>query len=446
MNNTCKNDIIAALATPYGKSAIACIRVSGKGCIESVNDFLKKPLETGELRVNEFTAKKFTEKLMAVCYKSPKSYTGEDLVELYPHGNMMICDGIIETLVERGARIAERGEFTKRAFLNGKVDLMQCEALADIIDAETTEKLVYGNKRYNGGFKSLESVEQTLKRALSTVEAVLHYGDELEENEIDEKLLGDVYGCVDGVIETLKTELDRYVGGKIVNDGFKVALIGKPNVGKSTLLNAMTGIDRAIVTPIAGTTRDLVDGEYIYNGRRFIIIDTAGIKPTDDPVEKIGIERAKKAAENADAVIKVVAENDGVIQNDPDSRSGGNEIIVVNKCDGESDVGKDYGAAERGGALAISAKKGINLTALKQKLYDLCPKDLGGLCNHRQYDCARRCLDAAEAAKSEADKADGLEIVAAELYRAYSAICELYGETADEKVIEAVFSRFCVGK
>lgn len=194
MNKSTDKDIITALATPYGRSALAAIRISGDGCKKLVERFLSRPLKDGELRYNNFKTAKFGENLTAIGYKAPKSYTGEEMVELFTHGNMTVCDGIIEALVSGGARIAERGEFTKRAFLNGKLDLMQCEALADIIEAQTAEQLEYGNKRYDGGFKRLKNAEIALNRALSTVEAVLHYSDELEENEIDERLLNDVYG------------------------------------------------------------------------------------------------------------------------------------------------------------------------------------------------------------------------------------------------------------
>ncbi len=446
-NSTYKSDAIVALATPYGKSAIAAIRITGDGCIQKVNAYLKRPLRVGELRTNVFYARGFSENLTAVCFHAPKSYTGEDSVELFPHGNMTVCDGIVKTLIDGGLRAAERGEFTKRAFINGKLDLMQCEALADIIDAQTEEQLRYGNMRFDGEFKALEKTRSALKNALSTVEAVLHYSDELESGEGEQRLDEDVFGMIDGAIENLKREADGYVGGKIIKDGFKVALVGAPNVGKSMLLNALTDSDRAIVTPIAGTTRDTVDGEYVYSGRKFCITDTAGITETADPVEKIGVERAKKAAELADAVVFVTANDvDGGAQ--ASGACGKANMIVLNKVDGVADVGEDYKSAQKDGVLAVSAKNKKNITALKRMLYDMCPKASGGVCNHRQYDCVVRALSACEAAKAESKKAQSLEIVAAALYDAYSAVEELFGSVGntDEKVINAVFERFCVGK
>ncbi|MDE7464113.1 MAG: hypothetical protein K2M48_03695, partial [Clostridiales bacterium] len=214
--STFDNDIIVALATPYGRSAIAAIRITGKGCIEKVNAYLARPLKANELRTNVFTAQSFSERLTATCFVAPRSYTGEDCVELFPHGNMTICDGIIKALIDGGCRAAERGEFTKRAFMNGKLDLMQCEALSDIIDAQTAEQLKYGNMRYDGGFKSLGEAEKALRTALSTVEAVLHYSDELESGEEEQSLDADVYGMIDGVIDRLRTEIDGYAGGRII--------------------------------------------------------------------------------------------------------------------------------------------------------------------------------------------------------------------------------------
>lgn len=445
MNNmNKKNDIIAALSSPYGKSAVAVIRISGEGCKELAERHLSRELKNGELRYNTFKASGFTEHLMAVYFENPHSYTGEDTVELYPHGNTAICDGIIKTLTDDGARLAERGEFTKRAFLNGKLDLMKCEALADIIDAQTTEQLVYGNARFDGQFKSLETTEKQLNKALSTVEAILHYGDELEGEDIDSAIVDDVFSSIDVAAEKLEAEINAFDGGKIINDGFKIAVIGEPNVGKSTLLNALTDSDRAIVTDIAGTTRDIIDGEYVYNGRKFVIIDTAGIKDyTADEVEKIGIERAKTAAKTADAVLYVVTD-DRSISRLPEI--DGKSAVIINKCDDINDAGTDFKTAESSGMLKISAKFGKNVTALKQKLYEMCPKDHGALCNHRQFACAVKCLDSLKAAQSERENAESLEIVAALLYDAYSAITALHGENADENVISSVFERFCVGK
>lgn len=444
MNTINKNDIITALATPYGKSAVAIIRVSGSGCIDLAARYLTRELKAGQLKVNVFKGDNFTERLMAVCYRAPHSYTGEDLVELFPHGNMTICDGIIKSLIGGGARLAERGEFTKRAFLNGKVDLMQCEALADIIDAQTAEQLNYGNTRYDGGFKSLGNAESLLNKALSSIEAVLHYSDELEDGEIDKAVINDVYGAIGKAIAELEKEVNGFAGGKIINDGFKVTLIGAPNVGKSTLLNALTDSDRAIVTDIAGTTRDTLNGEFVYKDRKFSVTDTAGLRSdTRDAVEKLGIERALSAANDADAVVFVAESAETVFENENEYK---NLIKVINKCDGTEDVGEDYNKAIDSGRLKISAKTGKNVTALKQMMYDLCPKDHGSICNHRQYECAVKCLDSLKAAEKECNVAGGLEIVAALLYEAYSAIKEMYGEQADESVISSVFERFCVGK
>ena len=437
------NRIIVALATPYGRSAVAVIRISGKGSIDLVGRFLSRRLEVGKIAVNVFKTEKFNERLMATCFESPKSYTGEDTVELYPHGNTVICDGIIKTLINAGAFAAEKGEFTKRAFLNGKLDLMQCEALADVIDAQTAEQLVYGNKRYDGGYDEFSQVKNILNKALSSIEAVLHYGDELEENEIDTALVDDVYKSVDVCIEKLNSEIEKFAGGRIINDGFRIALIGEPNVGKSTLLNCLTQSDRAIVTDIAGTTRDTLDGNYVYKDKKFVIIDTAGITETTDAVEKIGVERAKKAAQTADAVVYVTADESGTKS---EVATNGESVVIKNKCDVNKDVGTNYRRAETNGVLEVSAKNNVNITALKQKLFDLCPKDCGGICNHRQYECAVRCFERCKDAKNELDSAFGLEIVSALLFDAYSAISELYGEQADEKIIESVFDRFCVGK
>lgn len=439
MNNMNEqNKIIVAMSTPYGKSAIAGIRLSGNGCIELVDRRLSRSLKVGKLEYNTFETGRFEEKLMAVCFRAPHSYTGEDMVELYPHGNMTIVDGIVKELISDGARLAERGEFTKRAFLNGKKDLMVCEALADIIDAQTTEQLVYGNKRYDGEFTALNRVKELLNGALSSVEAILHYSDELEENETDQTALNGVYASINEAEEILSAEIKAFAGGKIRRDGFNVVILGAPNVGKSTLLNAMVGSDMAIVTDIAGTTRDALTGHYIYKDRLFTVTDTAGLNDeTADVIEKIGIERAKTAAEKADALVYVTCEGA-----EKENFSQRVDITAINKCDDIAE--KD--SFDMNESIKISAKFGKNILALKEMLYSLCPKDCGALCNHRQYECAVRCSDALRAAQKEMKGAGGVEIVAALVYEGYSAISELFGEKADEKVIETVFDRFCVGK
>lgn len=443
MHDIEQKDIITALATPYGRSAIAVIRVSGKGSLEFIRNFLTRDIVCGKITVNRFVCGEFAENLMTAGFKTPKTYTGEDLVELYPHGNPLICDKIIACLLGGGARLAQKGEFTKRAFLNGKMDLMQCEALADIIDAQTAEGLRYGNARYNGAFNGLKEAEKLLNKALSSVEAVLHYGDELEGEEIDEAIINDVYAAVDIVAEKLEKEIKAFNGGRIANDGFRVALIGEPNVGKSTLLNALTDSDRAIVTPIAGTTRDVIEHGYIYKDRKFTVTDTAGLKEsTADEVERIGMERSRKAASEADAVILVSTSESASVE----VEGKGSTVEVINKCDNVAEAGTDYERAEKNGKLEISAKNGINITALKQKLYDICPREYGEICNYRQYACVLRALDCCEQAKKERKTNGGLEIVAALLYDAYSAMVELYGGQADEKIINSVFERFCVGK
>lgn len=439
MNSICsKNDMIAALATPYGRSALAVIRISGKGCIEKVSAFLTKPLKPEKLKLNTFVSGEFTENLTAVCYRAPHSYTGEDVVELITHGNPIVVDGVIKALTDGGVRLAERGEFTERAFSAGKIDLTGCEALADIIDAETAEQLKYANARFNGEFTGLKKVESLLVTALGDIEAMLHYVDELEKTDIDGELPTEILAAIDSAIDILTQETESYNGGRILSSGLKVALVGAPNVGKSTLLNALIGADRAIVTDQAGTTRDTVEGAFIYKGRKFIVIDTAGLNDNaTDKVEMIGIERAKKAAESADVVIRVTAAD---IDRQAEIAA---TFTVENKHD---ELTGDENAKSSGDLIKISAKNGVNLTAVKQKLYELCPKNVGEICNHRQYGSAVRCLDACRQARKEWEKPDGMEIVAAALYEACSAIAELYGEQADEKVISSVFERFCVGK
>lgn len=424
-----QTDIIIALATPSGRSALAVIRASGKNCKKVVEKALDKPLkENGRVCTRIFKSGGFVEKLNCVWYKS--GYTGEESVELYVHGNPLIIEKIITTYIKLGMKSAEGGEFSYRAYQNGKLDLSQCEAILDIIEARSESQLRFANMRAEKKERDeLDRVKEDITYMLAFTEAQLHYQDEMEKSEIA------------GFEETFNERIERAInslekmiysnGGRIEREGLKIALLGEPNVGKSTLLNALIGKDRAIVDSDAGTTRDTIEEGYVYKGRAFVITDTAGIRGSDNRAEQIGVERALKVAEDADVIVAFLPLVKGA------EAFKEKTVIIENKCDDIED-----GNCEDG-ALKISAKFGKNIDALKEVLLKRAERvEPSAICNPRQKAAAAEAVNYLK----DAVRAKEIELKAQDLYDALDALKDVNGEKFRESVIGEVFKNFCVGK
>jgi len=297
---------IAAIATPVGEGGIAVIRISGEGAIEKVTQcFRGKNLPEADTHTVHFgkIVKKdgrVVDEVLATVFRSPKSYTGEDTVEISCHGGVLVTQAVLETLLEQGIRAAEPGEFTQRAFLNGKLDLDQAEAVADLIHAKSIKAVDAAHQQLEGRLgEHIKTFRQQIIDATAMVELELDFIEEDVEfanKEQLRKLLSDLD-------EEIGRLLDTYETGRLVKDGVKTVFIGKPNAGKSTLLNTLVGTERAIVTDIAGTTRDTIDADWSYEGLLFKLIDTAGLRDTEDRIEAEGVKRSQKAFEQADLVV-----------------------------------------------------------------------------------------------------------------------------------------------
>lgn len=425
-------DIIVARATAAGTAALAIIRVSGKGS-KAITEKICKPLEEARhVYLRTLTLKNIKEQATVIYYDAGHSYTGEESVEVICHGNENIVNEIINEYVRFGARHAKGGEFTYRAFLNGKLDLNMSEAVNDVITAESIEQINYSEERLQGtAYAEVFEVERLLKDALGGMEAVFHYSDELQGGEEDDALK-EVYDKLEDARARLNELLNNYDAGRRIREGVRVAIIGRPNVGKSTLLNAILKCDRAIVTDVAGTTRDTIEEGYFYKGRKFVIIDTAGIRNAKDGAERLGVDRAFKAAEDADVVLNVSDNGEFLTVNNKCV------ITVMNKCDSqtlpESDDTKE----------SISAKNNINIESLKEKIYKATAGTPSAICNARQLDCAKRCLNAIN--KALTIPQNQIELVDALCFEAYDSINEMFGKKVSDEIITNVFSRFCVGK
>ena len=352
-------DTIAALATPPGKSGVAIVRISGDKSYNILQQITKSDKFLPRyMYFKNIYLKDIIDNALVVYFKAPYSYTGEDVVEIQCHGGYYIANSVIKFCQECGARMAEPGEYSKRAFLNGKISVDQAEGIIEIINAESEAQAKAGSVLVQGKlFDIIKTLQTELTDILAEIEAKLDYPEyEYSDNENKNvlKRLNDIKNEIDKLLSTK-------INGLLVKNGVKIAIVGAPNAGKSSLLNALTNSDKSIVTDIAGTTRDIVEGEYIFNGIIFRLFDTAGIRESNDIVEKIGIDRAKQTIDQADLVLKLLDISNPIdidIKNKP-------IITVYNKIDLYT---KKY--KNKKDLIYISAKNNINIEELKQIIFN----------------------------------------------------------------------------
>lgn len=430
-----ENDTIVAIATPPGKSAIGIIRVSGTHAFDIVQKHVKKPLKSRYAIHADFEVNgKILDDTIVIPYKGPKTYTGEDIVEISFHGNWLILSSALKALIDSGARMAENGEFTKRAFLNGKMDLTQAEAVEELVDSASLSGVESARKVIDGNLnKEILRIREELLRISSEIEVRIDYPEEFENEEYDFDLKP--------VVEELEQMLLTYNPARAAIEGIKVALFGAVNVGKSSILNALVGSDRAIVTPIPGTTRDIVEGEIFINDLKVKIIDTAGIRNTEDEIEKIGIERAISAIKNADIKVYVL----DATREEDDEISIQSDIKVLNKIDL---VDKDVT-----GAIKISAKTGYGIEVLKSEIERITKSAIEKLNSsqsiliaQRQYSTVKNALQELKEALKAKSLGYPIDVIAINVRNAISQFDLLTGRVYVEDLLDKIFSNFCVGK
>ena len=432
-------DTIYAPSTAIG-GAIAVLRVSGPRAKETARifdrGFANEPGMMRFVRVQD--DKEPIDDAMAVYFSAPASYTGEDMVEIDCHGGHQTVQRILGLLSGLGFRPAEGGEFTRRAFLNGKMDLAQAEAVMDIItaDAEQSRKAAL-NQLHGSVSRAIHDVEDVLLDALSGIDAAIDYPDEAEEDCIAR--LPEQLGAGRSKAERLLADGRR---GRVLRDGLRVVILGRPNTGKSSLMNALAGFERAIVTDIAGTTRDVLDERLSFDGVPVRLIDTAGIREATDRAEQIGVDRALDEMRRADVQLVLLdgsspltAEDKTLIET---TENGIPRILVVNKCDLPRQT--DYA-----GAISISAKTGQGLEELKREVLRLAaPQDAD--CNAITNERHLHALEQACAALCSAEQAEELDCKATDIRAALQALGSITGTDVDATVIDRIFERFCVGK
>lgn len=433
--------IIAAISTPIGVGAIAIVRMSGEGCLAlAQKHFSAKSLvdapTPNHLYLGHFASDGFAEQCFLVYFATPHSYTGEEMVELQIHGGVAVARLVLDALLSDGARLAHAGEFTRRAFLNGKISLSQAEGIAGVIAAQSKSAVNMSYQLLQGSVRArIAPILQQLQLLLATLEASFDYPDEME---------GQVQMQFDKIVHDTLDELQALAAtahnGKMAKDGISVAIVGRPNAGKSSLLNCILHEERAIVTPIAGTTRDTICESVLVDGVRLNLLDTAGLRETQDEVERMGVFRAKEAAQKADAVIYLL---DSTRQDRPDedfvSTLTGKLFVVYNKAD-IGNVPQDQ--------TGICAKTGDGVDALLQTIASMAQgisTEGGVLCEQRHI----HAVDTASQHLQQALRSYGqvpLDCTALSIRAAYLALGEVDGGTATEEVLDSVFSRFCVGK
>ena len=448
------NDTIAAISTTLGVGAIAIIRVSGDKAIDIVNKIFKgKNLTNVESHTINYgyivdNGKEIDEVLVSVM-KSPKTFTCEDVVEINTHGGIAITNKVLELLLTHGCRLAEPGEFTKRAFLNGRIDLIEAEGVMDLINSKTEKSRKLAINQVNGEVsKLMKNLRQQIIELLANIEVNIDYP---EYEDIEIMTINKIKEKTQDIELKLKNILDKSKDSKLIKDGIKTIIIGSPNVGKSSILNRLLNENKAIVTDIAGTTRDIVEGTISIDGIVLNIIDTAGIRKTDDLVEKIGVKKSLDLIEEADLILYVLNNNEIITKDELlvlDKIKNKNNIVIVNKIDLDNKLDKSI----LDNYIELSVKDDIGIDKLRNKIkemfnLDMIDKgDFTYLSSARSIALVKSALNSLESVNDGIKNNMPIDMVEIDLKQVWSILGEIIGETYSDELIDQLFSQFCLGK
>ena len=452
------NDTICAIATSVGNGAISIIRVSGDEAIEKVNSIFKgkdltkvasHTINYGHIMDND---KEIDEVLVSIM-KAPKTYTMEDVVEINTHGGIAPTNKVLQLLIKKGCRMAERGEFTKRAFLNGRIDLIEAEAVMDKINAQTDIQNELANNQLNGKVSSLiNSLRDDMIQIISNINVNIDYPEYDDVDIITNEIM---IPKINNLEEKITKILKESKNGKLIKDGIKTSIIGKPNVGKSSLLNELLEEDKAIVTEIAGTTRDIVEGQININGILLNIIDTAGIRETNDIVESIGVEKSIKMMEESDLVLFMLNNNEELtddIKSLLNKLENKNYIIIVNKTDLEDKLDLRNLNINENYIVRTSIKNHQGIDELKNKIIELFnineieTKDPTYLSNSRSIGLLEQCLNDVKDVKEGINNGETIDMIEIDIRNIWEKLGQINGTSYEDELLDEMFKRFCLGK
>ena len=449
------DDTIVAISTALGVGAISIIRVSGNESISTVNKIFKgKDLEKVDSHTINYGKivddnQEIDEVLVSVM-KAPRTFTTEDVIEINCHGGIITTQKVLELLIRKGCRLAEPGEFTKRAFLNGRIDLTEAEGIMDLIDAKTENQRKMAMNKVNGRVSGMiEDLRNSLAQIISNIEVNIDYPEYDDIEEMTTEMIKDRVENIENAINKILKESES---GKILKEGIKTSIIGKPNVGKSSLLNLLLEEDKAIVTDIEGTTRDIVEGTLNLDGIILNMIDTAGIRKTDNIVEQIGVNKSINLIDKSDLILYVLNNNEIISQEEInlyDKIKNKNHIIIINKTDLESKLDLPF---EDNNIIKMSTLNNEGLTELKDKIKELFnlenieTSDFTYLTNAKDIAILKDCLESLRDIRESLDNNVSIDMIEIDIKNIWNKLGEIIGVTYEDELIDYMFSHFCLGK
>ena len=449
------NDTICAISTALGVGAISIIRVSGDEAIDIVNKIFDKDLTKKESHTINYGHIVYNgeiiDEVMVSIMKSPKTFTKEDVVEINSHGGVAVTNKVLEILLLEGARLAEPGEFTKRAFLNGRIDLVEAESIMDLIESktETSRKLAISGMEGKVS-KLVKNIIDKLVKVNANIEVNIDYPEYEDIEIVTKEKIEEMSKYINKELTKLLNESEN---GKLIKDGINTLILGRPNVGKSSILNKLIEEDKAIVTSVAGTTRDIVEGQIRVNGILLNIIDTAGVRETEDIVEKIGVEKSLSLVNDADLIILVFNNNEKLTDEDKKLLEYTKEkkrIIVINKIDLENNL--DISNLKNERIVKVSALKDSGIENLKNEINDMFNLeeinlgDFTYLSNSRQISLVKKAVEISKNLEDALNNDVPIDLLEIDIKEICEILGEIIGESYDDKLIDTLFSNFCLGK
>lgn len=447
-------DTICAISTSMGIGAISIVRVTGPNTIDMVDSIFDHDLKNASSHTIHYGHIKYNDEIidevLVMLMRGPKTYTTEDTIEINCHGGVNTTKKIMEVLLANGCRLAEPGEFTKRAYLNGRINLIEAESVNDLIIAKTDAARTLAINNVDGKLtKQISNLREKIAKILANIEVNIDYPEYTDELEVTKDLM---HSYLDEINKELIKLVNGSKNGRIIKNGVNVAIIGKPNVGKSSILNSLLDEEKAIVTNIPGTTRDIVEGSITLNGVAINFIDTAGIRETEDIVEKIGVDKSKKTAENADIILFVLNNNEAISEEEKamlEKYNNDKLIVFVNKMDLESKliIPENIKDIVYGNTIDINGLEKLKERITeKLNLSNIVNKDMSYLCNLREIDLVNKAYEALKNAQNNLDAGFSVDMIEIDLKSAWDYLGEIMGDSYEGELVDKIFSNFCLGK